>query len=44
MVVQWYGCYLKSSDRIPKMILKYQPKGGEEIRQTFEKMEGLSFV
>jgi hypothetical protein len=32
-----------SSVRIPKMILKYQPKG-KEFRQTFEKMERFSFV
>jgi hypothetical protein len=31
-----------SSDRIPKMILKYQPK--EKFRKTFEKMEGFNFV
>jgi hypothetical protein len=33
-----------SSDIIPKMILKYQPKMEKKFRQTFEKMEGFSFV
>jgi hypothetical protein len=32
-----------SCDRIPKMILKYQPKGNK-IKKTFENMEGFSFV
>jgi hypothetical protein len=32
-----------SSDRFPKIILKYQPKG-KKIRKTFEKTEGFSFV
>jgi hypothetical protein len=32
------------SDRIPTMILKHQPKVEKEFRQTFEKMEGFSFV
>jgi hypothetical protein len=34
-----------SSDRIPKMVLKYQPKGKRNLFiQTFGKMEGFSFV
>jgi hypothetical protein len=33
-----------SSDRIPKMILKYQPKRENKFRKTLEKMEGFSFV
>jgi hypothetical protein len=33
-----------SSDRIPKMILKYQPKGKINLGRPFEKMEGFSFV
>jgi hypothetical protein len=32
-----------SSDRIPKMILKYQPKG-KKCKKIFEKMEGFCFV
>jgi hypothetical protein len=32
-----------SSDRIPKMILKYQPKG-KKMKKILEKMEGFSFV
>jgi hypothetical protein len=37
---------MMSSDRIPKMILKYQPRGkrSKEEKKTFEKMEGFSFV
>jgi hypothetical protein len=33
-----------SSDRIPKVILKYQPKREKKFRKTFEKMEGFSFA
>jgi hypothetical protein len=33
-----------SSDRIPKMILKYQPRRENKFRKTLEKMEGFSFV
>jgi hypothetical protein len=33
-----------SSDRFPKIILKYQPKGKKKIRKTFEKTKGFSFV
>jgi hypothetical protein len=33
-----------SSNRIPKIILKYQPKWKKKFRQTFEKIEGFSFV
>jgi hypothetical protein len=29
---------------IPKIIVKYQPKREKKFRQTFEKMEGFSFV
>jgi hypothetical protein len=31
-----------SSERIPIVTLKYQPKG--KFRKTFENMEGFSFV
>jgi hypothetical protein len=34
----------RAFDRIPKMILKYQPKMEEKFRKTFEKMEGFSSV
>jgi hypothetical protein len=33
-----------SSDRIPKMIVKYQPRGKKKFRKTFEKMEGFSLL
>jgi hypothetical protein len=33
-----------SIDRIPKMILKYQPKGKIDLGRPLKKMEGFSFV
>jgi hypothetical protein len=33
-----------NSDRIPKMILKYQPKGKRNLGRPLKKMEGFSFV
>jgi tRNA G10 N-methylase Trm11 len=33
-----------SSERIQKMIIKYQTKREKKFKRTFEKMEGFSFV